>query len=565
MNGLFGQAPKAINYQAVARNAAGSPMAGQNITVRLGIFSGATPTTKVYEERHTVATSSTGLFSLAIGTGTVNSGNFNNINWSGNTHHLKVEINAGSGFVNLGTTPFLSVPYAMYAAAAGNGFTLPFDGSISTADATAFKVANSNTGNGLAITGVQGSGSSIGSMTRAAIWGTAQTGHGVVGFTSGNGAYAGVWGRTNDNDGYGVHGSSGSGGIGGFFEALGSNPGPALVTGQGSVGIGTAKPEKLLHVEGDLFVNSSKGAIDFGYPNNGNQWHLATLNGGEDLQFFSKAEGSTTNNRRLILKQNGQIGIGNLASPTGQVEIASNSTVANPHLILTESGDDFARLTFRNTQAPAKFWSIAGYNASSTANERLNFYHSTTGDILTILGNGNVGIRNTNPTARLYIGQGGQTVGSGLRFNDGANDDWDITHGFGLRFHFGGELRSFINATTGAYTQSSDGRLKSEVEGMGKTLAKIQQLKALRYVYKDSPVQEKTIGFIAQDVAPIFPELVSYSAVDDLYGINYAGFSVVAIKAIQEQQSQIEAQQKTIDTLQERLEALERIVLELKK
>ncbi|MEN7547011.1 tail fiber domain-containing protein [Rapidithrix thailandica] len=560
---LLAQAPDAINYQAAARNTAGDPMANQNITVRLGIYSGAIPTTLVYEELHNLTTSATGIFTLAIGQGSVESGNFANIDWGADRYHLKVEIDAGSGFIEMGTLPFLSVPYALYAKEAGNTFALPFDGSISVEGQTAFKSANTHTGNGLAITGIQGGGSSIGTMSRSAIWGTAETGHGVVGFTSGNGAWAGIWGRTNNRNGYGVHGSASAGGIGGYFEAIGDNAGPALITGAGRIGFGTPSPEKFLQVEGDLFVNSSKGAIDFGYPDNGNQWHLSTLNAGEDLQFFSKADGSAVNSRRLIFKQNGQVGIGNLTNPTGQMEIASNSTAASAHLTLTEAGNDFARLNFRNTEASAKFWSIAGYNASTISNERLNFYHSITGNLLTIRGDGNVGVFDASPTARLHIGQQGQAVGNGLRFDDGVNQDWDITHGFGLRFHYGGALRSFINATTGAYTQSSDRRLKTDMEAVGTVLPQVNRLKALRYQYITSAIPEKTLGFIAQDVLPLFPELVHYSQADDLYGINYAGFSVIAIKAIQEQQTVMDEQQQTIDDLLKRVEALEKILYQM--
>lgn len=559
--GLSAQAPAGINYQAVARNSAGNPISEQLVQIRFSILNDASA--QVYEEEHTATTSTTGLFNLIIGDGTATNGNYNNINWASGGHQLQVEINTGTGYVDMGTMPFLSVPYAIYAEEAGNGFSLPFDGSVSTEGTTALRVANTNNGNGLALAAIQGSGSSVGGQSRAAIWGSAATGHGIVGYTSGSGAYAGVWGRTDNSGGFGVHGNASSGGIGGYFEALGSEPGRALITGNGLVGIGTNTPEKLLHVEGDLFINSSKGAIDFGYPNNGNQWHLSTLNGGEDLQFFSKAEGSTTNTRRMILKQNGMVGIGNIIDPNGKLEVDHNSTISNAQITLTESEEDYARLSFRNTKSTDKFWTIAAQNAVSEDNERINFYHSKRGDIMTIRGTGNVGLNETSPTARLHIGQGGQTVGRGLRFDDGVNMDWDITHGFGLRLHFGGDLRGFFNASTGAYTQSSDARLKSHVKTMSTVLPKVKELNALSYQYKNTKEDATTFGFIAQEVAPIFPELVAYSQADDLYGINYAGFSVVAIKAIQEQQSVIESQQQTIDDLTKRLELLEKAMANL--
>jgi hypothetical protein len=559
------QAPQAINYQAVARNAAGDPLANQNIVIRLGIYQGAAPTTLVYEEQHDLTTTATGLFTLAIGNGVAGTGNFADISWGSNAHHLSVELDVGDGFIDLGTFPFLSVPYALYAESSGsdsdgNTFALPFDGNIATEGQTGFRVANTNTGDGFALTGIQGSGSSMEDITRAAIWGSAETGYGVVGFSSGESGQAGVWGSSNQAGGYGVYGSASGGGIGGLFETNGDEPGPALVTLGGSVGIGTDNPEKLLHVEGDLFVNSSQGAIEFGVPNDGHRWRISSLNGGQDMQFFSQEDGDDSGVRRMILKQNGQIGIGDLTEPAGQVEIASNSTENDAHLTLTESEDDYARLSFRNTESTNTFWSIAGYNTSATNNELLTILHSNTGNIMTFRGDGNVGVWEANPTARLHIGQGGQEVGRGLRIDDGLNEVWDITHGFGLRLHYGGELRGFFNANTGAYTQISDGRMKQDAENLNQVLPQLKQLHPLVYRYQNARTSEKTIGFVAQEVKPLFPELVYYSEADDLYGIDYAGFSVVAIKAIQEQQTVIEVQQQTIDNLLKRLEALEKKV-----
>lgn len=588
---ISAQAPAGINYQAVARNAMGSPMANENLIVRLSIYTGATPTTKIYEEKHEVMTSDLGLFNLVIGKGDIGLGDFTTIDWGSDGHHFQIEIDPGTGYIDLGMTQFLSIPYALYAEEAGNdqdnqmlslsgnnlsisggnsialpmpsSFSLPFSGSVNDVNGTTLDITNASNANGVAVTGRLGGNSSVGGMSRAAIWGTTNSGHALVGFTSAPGAYAGVWGRTNTSA-YGVQGTAGNGGTGGFFENNATR-GNALITGNGLVGIGTDNPEKLLHVNGDLFVNSSQGAIELGSPNNGDQWRFSTINGGEDLQFFSKPDGSSTRTRRVFFQQSGRVGIGNTTSPAAQLDVLFNSSVAVPQLRLFEDGSDYARLSFQNTSGD-KFWSIAGLNNATTTNERLNFYHSTTGDILSITGNGNVGIMGINPTARLHLHQGGQAVGTGFRLDDGtANSDWDITHGFGLRFHYGGDLRGFINANTGAYTQSSDARLKTDVEMMESVLANVQQLQPLRYRYKNTNETAKTIGFIAQETKALFPELVDYSAADDLYGINYAGFSVIAIKAIQEQQQIIEQQQLTIDDLQKRLSALEKIILENQK
>jgi hypothetical protein len=61
-------------------------------------------------------------------------------------------------------------------------------------------------------------------------------------------------------------------------------------------------------------------------------------------------------------------------------------------------------------------------------------------------------------------------------------------------------------------------------------------------------------------VLAVFPELVeSVGENGENLAINYAGFSVVAIKAIQEQQVMIQKQQETIDKLKFQIAELERI------
>ncbi|WP_408065842.1 tail fiber domain-containing protein [Zobellia sp. 1_MG-2023] len=177
---------------------------------------------------------------------------------------------------------------------------------------------------------------------------------------------------------------------------------------------------------------------------------------------------------------------------------------------------------------------------------------------MTITGDGRVGVNTSSPSARLTINQASQSVGSGLSFRDGtANLDWHITHGYGLRFHYGGTLKALINASTGAYTVGSDRRLKTDIKPLPGVLDKVSLLKPSTYVYKADTTRTKTLGLVAQDVQPLFPELVSKSDDDGMLGVNYSGFSVVALRAIQEQQAVVQEQSEKISNLEERLRRLE--------
>ena len=58
---------------------------------------------------------------------------------------------------------------------------------------------------------------------------------------------------------------------------------------------------------------------------------------------------------------------------------------------------------------------------------------------------------------------------------------------------------------------------------------------------------------LAQEAYKLFPELVTYDKAKDLYKMNYARFSTVAIRAIQEQQEEIEDLKKRLERLEERM------------
>lgn len=334
----------------------------------------------------------------------------------------------------------------------------------------------------------------------------------------------------------------------------------------GNLGVGTDDPEYRLHVAGDHFVQTSLGSLRVGFPNNGNQWSLSTIGSGSNLIFRSKPNGSNTLTTRFRMFQNGEFLSGNSSSAEAWMNIYQNSSISKPHLQLTEVGTDYARLEFTNTVSDA-LWQVAGLPSTTASSARLNFYFNDSSNgfnRMSLTGDGKLGIRGT-PTARLHVFQASQTVGTGLRFTDNtANADWDITHGFGLRFHYGGALRGVISATTGAYIVGSDKRLKTNIESMGSVMDKVKQLRVSSYQYKSSPQNDMTVGLIAQEVNPLFPELVEYSEADDLYGINYGGFSVIALKAIQEQQDVIEDQQETITNLERRMIKLEAMLTAMK-
>jgi hypothetical protein len=119
---LFAQAPQAIPYQAIARNASGNAIASTAVKVRFSIRDSIATGPVRYQETHTPTTSALGLFSVNVGAGTIVSGSFSGINWGKNAKFLQVELDPAGGntYTNLGTTQMMSVPYAFYSEVAGS-------------------------------------------------------------------------------------------------------------------------------------------------------------------------------------------------------------------------------------------------------------------------------------------------------------------------------------------------------------------------------------------------------------------------------------------------------------
>jgi formylglycine-generating enzyme required for sulfatase activity len=118
----FAQAPQKFSYQSVIRNAGNQLVANQSVGIKISILQGSASGSAVYAETHNPLTNANGLATLEIGGGAVLSGNFANINWANGPFFVKTEtdVNGGSNYTITNTTQLLSVPYALYAATAGN-------------------------------------------------------------------------------------------------------------------------------------------------------------------------------------------------------------------------------------------------------------------------------------------------------------------------------------------------------------------------------------------------------------------------------------------------------------
>lgn len=107
---------------------------------------------------------------------------------------------------------------------------------------------------------------------------------------------------------------------------------------------------------------------------------------------------------------------------------------------------------------------------------------------------------------------------------------------------------SVVWATNGVI-QTSDARLKTNIEPLEYSTAELMQLNPVTYQWKKTVNGKREIGLIAQQIRKIIPEVVTGNEKTEHLGMNYAELVVVLINAIKEQQSRLAVLAKELETL----------------
>ena len=578
---LVAQIPNAFNYQAVARDAKGQILENKNISVRITIHRDHSGSTKaIFTEEFKVSTSDLGVFNLQIGKGNPTLGRFSSIKWNQeNDLGVKVEldINGGSNYTDMGTLPLVAVPYAYHAWTVEN----PDDADADPSNELQSLSLNGNQlsiTNGNSVTLPTGGGNSPWTTTSNGI-GYAQSitiGDAdplIYGLqVSNNTGGVVVAHSANTENGGSVHAQSGNNGkrscgfnmVGDFsFNAyndgtfrqrtgefyageetdkmvLNSTGGPMHLMQNGNtrmyidtdneIGFGTSDPAAKHHFEGDVLINTGQGYFQLGIPYE-NQFGYSTNNGGKDLLLGTSVNGVAFDDK-FTWSNNGNY--------TVKGNIRMNGT--GEGLVL----DGPNRIWRWRANTPGDLIFLTHEDVTEESVFRVN-------DI------GQVGIRGALIDAD-YAMHLKCHPSYGLKMTNEETDvNWEILSLSNGSFGFfkNGNKAAEIDGD-GIYT-ASDMELKENILPMSSVLDKVEFLKPNTYNYK-SNLSKSSIGFIAQDIQKVFPELVKKGAIDKDGGqlaVNYAGFGVIAIKAIQEQQEIIEGQQQEINKMKSILKSIE--------
>jgi len=172
-----------------------------------------------------------------------------------------------------------------------------------------------------------------------------------------------------------------------------------------------------------------------------------------------------------------------------------------------------------------------------------------------------VGINNITPLTDLHIIQQSNANfdnGRGIRLQSPNGNHWRVflDPGNNYVFQYSSGLFSYIEPVSGTFISNSDLRLKTDILDLDGVLDKLLQLQPKSYQYVTTNESDRrSYGFIAQEVEKLFPDFV-FSSENGIKGLAYSNFSVIAIKAIQEQQQLITEQRQEIDQLKQQVEIL---------
>lgn len=548
--------PNTFNYQAVINAEDGSPVANKDITVEITVLQNET---EIYQELQQTQTNDFGLFSVEIGKGNPVFGNYQNINWlnvADGYYYLHVRADFGeseflNGMNDLGKSKFSAVPYSLVALSCDKTKGLTDDNTVKLNDLSDVEATpedsqilawNATNGKWVAVDkptgGSTGGAESLSDLTDVTISSAANNN-----FLKYNGT---KWTNSSIN-----------------LEDL------------ANINFTSLTKDNFLQYNGTKWINSKlelsfSSLSDYNAISSLEDGMIMTYNGSKS-KWEAKAKDDEgclwkkigTEEKEIQPSGNYSLYIGNtsdnikissnkISSSTGNIALGTvilQNNVTN--CIAGGSGNTGIytqsiknSIAFGNATSVTGDNSIAvGDNCSAGANQSaaIGYYTQAKKEAQFVCGKFNT----FDATSALFIV--GNGTGDDTRRNAFVvNSDGTAT------------LAGILTAES--LTQSSDSRLKTNVNTIETALDNVLKLRGVTFYWDKTKIPSSSdnlqYGFIAQEVEKIFPDLVTTDS-NGYKTMNYIGVIPVLTEAVKELKKENEELKSTLESLLKRVEALE--------
>lgn len=317
----------------------------------------------------------------------------------------------------------------------------------------------------------------------------------------------------------------------------------------------------------NLYFNDGSSNIDLlaggggGFVNGGNSFGAATSIGTTDnnnLDFL------TNNTTQMTLTTNGRLGIGT-SSPNSFFQIEQDFGSDNAGSVgFDVRGTNGGGSIFDVSQAGVGAWGIGMNAGSSTFGLYENRDTGGAGNLRFAISNqGNVAIGTQGPVSNMFDvlkASTGDYIASFRNESDDVSNNGVLietgeatptTTNTLMTFQDGDgdEVGSITFDGVGTYYNvTSDERLKKDITDTNLGLDTLMHIQVRDFNWKNHPTEEKTHGFIAQDLFEVYPQAVSRpSSPDGLWQVDYSKLMPLVIKSIQDQQATIAQLQSQVN------------------
>jgi Chaperone of endosialidase len=297
--------------------------------------------------------------------------------------------------------------------------------------------------------------------------------------------------------------------------AADGSPADALIVNSiGEVGIGTPAPAGRLDISsGNLsYVRVDRANGDL-HMNGG--WDQVAGIYNDSTGMDARTDLVVNNWPQMVINGGGGVGIGTL-NPLRRFTVVDGGIFTARF----ESSHPFYSYTeFANTTSGATWDLIVAGSPGAPGASRLTFQRGDSGfPAMDILPNSWVGLSESTPEYRLEV------------------------------LNFGGPDG---RARANAWTTYSSIRWKDNVRTLGGALDTLGHLRGVSFDWKPEYGGAHDIGFVAEEVGKVLPELVSWEP-DGRWarGLAYDHVSAVTVEAVKEQQNRLDRQRRQIDSLE---------------